>query len=365
MAMSPAERGPHDDPVLRPVPVVLGRPPPDPAEAPVDGPLVDSHGRVHTDLRISITDRCNLRCVYCMPEEGLPTRPREELLSIDEIVRVATVAHGLGVTSVRLTGGEPLLHRRIVELVGALAAVGFTDLSLTTNGTSLDRLAAPLAAAGLRRVNVSCDSLDPDRFAAIRRRGRLPSVLRGMAAAEAAGLVPLKVNVVVLAGENEDEILDFAAMARTTGRVVRFIEFMPLDAQHAWRRDQVVSGEEIVAQISRRWPLVALGDTGGRGTAPADRYAFADGAGEIGVVASVSRPFCATCDRLRLTADGAIRNCLFSDDEVSVRDLLRSGATDHQIGLAFRRSTWRKLAGHGINDPGFLQPARSMSKIGG
>jgi len=272
-----------------------------------------------------------------------------------------------GVRTVRLTGGEPLVRRDVHRLVSAISAVpGVEDVALSTNGLLLEEQLPQLVAAGLRRINLSLDTLRPDRFGAVRRRGRLSTVLAGMAAAEAAGLAPVKVNVVVLAGVNDDEILDFAQMARETGRVVRFIEFMPLDAQHGWRRDAVVSGAEIVERISARWPLEAVPVAGGgRGSAPADRYAFADGSGEIGVVSSVTSPFCGTCDRLRLTADGAIRNCLFSDDEVSVRDLLRSGATDHQIELAVRRSTWRKLAGHGINDPGFLQPARSMSKIGG
>jgi GTP 3',8-cyclase len=360
------------------VPVTLGRRPSlsavaerrsdgaPPATAPVDGPLVDSFDRVHTDLRISLTDHCNLRCVYCMPEEGVPVRPRDELLRGDEIVRVARIAHGLGIRTIRLTGGEPLLRRDIVEIVGALSAIGFDDLALTTNGWRLARMAPALADAGLARVNVSCDSLQPERFAAIRRRGHLRWALAGMEAAEEAGLTPVKVNVVVMAGVNDDEVEDFAAMARETGRIVRFIEFMPLDAQHGWRREQVISGAEIVERINRRWPLRPAPLDGERGgTAPADRFVFADGVGEIGVVASVTQPFCGTCDRLRLTADGAIRNCLFSDDEVSVRDLLRSGANDDQVAMAMRRATWRKLAGHGINDPGFLQPVRSMSTIGG
>ena len=274
-----------------------------------------------------------------------------------------------GSAAVRLTGGEPLLRRGVVDLVRRLAEVGFEDLALTTNATRLRRLAGPLADAGLSRVNVSCDSLRPDRFAAIRRRGRLADVLAGMEAAERAGLAPLKVNVVVMAGVNDDEVEDFAAFARATGRIVRFIEFMPLDAQHDWRRHQVVSAGDVLERIGRRWPLSAVPPEGdpdpALGTAPADRYVFADGLGEIGVVASVTRPFCGTCNRLRLTADGALRNCLFSDDEVSVRDLLRSGGTDDHLALAFRRAVWRKLPGHGINDPGFLQPARSMSKIGG
>jgi cyclic pyranopterin phosphate synthase len=331
---------------------------------PVAGPLVDTFGRVHTDLRLSITDRCNLRCVYCMPEEGVPYVPRKDILTFEEIVRVARVAYALGVRSLRMTGGEPLVRRGVVELVQALAEVGFDDLSMTTNGTELGRLAPALAGAGLRRVNISCDSLRPDRFARIRRRGDLATVLRSMSAAEAAGLAPLKVNVVLLAGENEDEVLDFAAFARDTGRIVRFIEYMPLDGAGDWRRDDVVAGREILARISARWPLrpvpVPPGDP-----APATRFEFVDGRGEIGVISSVSEPFCGSCNRLRLTADGAIRNCLFSLHELSVRDTMRAGGTDDDIAMVLRRSVWGKLAGHGINDPQFLRPARSMSMIGG
>ncbi|HUZ09464.1 MAG TPA: GTP 3',8-cyclase MoaA [Acidimicrobiales bacterium] len=348
------------------IPVSLGRRPAA-AGAPEEGPLLDPFGRVHTDLRISLTDHCNFRCVYCMPEEGVPLRPSEEMLRADEIVRVARIAHELGVRSVRLTGGEPLLRSDIVDIVGALSVIGFDDLALTTNGWRLGRMARELADAGLNRVNVSCDSLRPDRFAAIRRRGQLRWPLTGMEAAEQAGLGPVKVNVVVMAGVNDDEVEDFAEFARKTGRIVRFIEFMPLDAQHGWRRETVVSGDQIVERINRRWPLLpVVPETGDRGgTAPAERFVFADGLGEIGVVSSVTRPFCGTCDRLRLTADGSIRNCLFSDDELSVRDLIRSGGSDGQVAMAFRGATWRKLAGHGINDPGFLQPIRSMSTIGG
>ena len=360
-AVARSHRGPARSPVL------LTRHPRRPEAVPESGPLVDTYGRVHTDLRISLTDHCNFRCVYCMPEEGLPFRPRDEMLSADEILRLARIAYDLGVRSVRLTGGEPLLRRDVVSLVGELSAIGFDDLALTTNGSRLVRLAPDLAAAGLRRVNVSCDSLRPDRFEAIRRRGRLATTLAGMDAAEEAGLAPLKVNVVVMKGSNDDEVEAFAAFARQTGRIVRFIEFMPLDAQHGWRRETVVSGDEIVDRINRRWPLLPVVTGGGDrgGTAPAERFVFADGRGEIGVVSSVTRPFCGTCDRLRLTADGSVRNCLFSDDELSVRDVIRSGGGDEQVAKAFRVATWRKLAGHGINDPGFLQPIRSMSAIGG
>ena len=330
---------------------------------PLEGPLVDRYGRVHGDLRISVTDRCNLRCVYCMPEEGLSFLPPPELLSFDEILRVARVARGLGVTAVRITGGEPLMRRGLPRLVGGLAQIGFDDVSMTTNGTKLAPVAAELAAAGLRRVNISCDSLRPDRFAAIRRRGDLAVVLHAMDAAEAAGLAPLKVNVVLLRGQNDDEILDFADLARRTGRIVRFIEFMPLDAEGKWERDRLVPGREVFERISAVWPLEPVGTSG---SAPAERFRFADGGrGEIGLISSVSEPFCGTCNRLRLTADGDVRNCLFSDDERSVRGVLREGGTDAELALLFRRAVWAKFPGHGINEPGFLSPARSMSMIGG
>jgi cyclic pyranopterin phosphate synthase len=356
-----------------PVPVAISvnprrvRPDSDVAVAqsmPLDGPLVDRYGRVHDDLRISVTDRCNLRCVYCMPEEGLSFLPTSELLTFDEIIRLAHVAKGLGVSALRITGGEPLVRRGLTSLIGRLSAVGFEDLSMTTNGTELTRVAGDLAAAGLRRVNVSCDSLRPERFAAIRRRGNLDVVLNAMSAAEKAGLTPLKVNVVLLRDRNDDEILDFASFARTTGRIVRFIEFMPLDAQGKWDRGQLVPGREVFERISAVWPLEPF--TESSGTAPAERFRFADGIGEIGLISSVSEPFCGTCNRLRVTADGALRNCLFSDDEQTVRDLLRTGgSSDADLSLLFRQAVWAKFPGHGINEPGFLSPARSMSMIGG
>ena len=330
---------------------------------PTDGPLVDRYGRVHDDLRLSVTDRCNLRCIYCMPDEGMTFLPRAEILSFEEIVRVAAVARGLGVRSVRLTGGEPLVRRGLRDLVAGIADLGFDDVALTTNGILLAPVAKDLAAAGLRRVNVSCDSLRPDRFETIRRRGELDVVLGAMAAAEAAGLTPVKVNVVLLRGRNDDEILDFAAFARDTGRVVRFIEYMPLDAQGAWDRDQLVPGREVVERIERVWPLVPVRQP--TDPAPADRYRFADEIGEIGVISTVTEPFCGTCNRLRLTSDGAIRNCLFSDAEHSVREVLRSGGGDEDVAMLLRRAVWGKLPGHGINEPGFLRPRRSMSMIGG
>jgi cyclic pyranopterin phosphate synthase len=334
-----------------------------PEDMPTRGPLVDRHGRVHDDLRISVTDRCNLRCTYCMPEQGMSFLPRHDLLTMDEIVRVARAAKSVGVSSIRLTGGEPLLRRGLPELVGRLSALGFEDLALTTNGMLLTPVAASLADAGLRRVNISCDSLRPVRFRSIRRRGELDTVLQAMDAAERAGLTPLKVNVVLVRGRNDDEILDFAAFARDTGRVVRFIEFMPLDADGAWSRELLVTGQEVFDRVHAAWPLAAVGTD--EDPAPAQRFRFSDGNGEIGLVSSVSQPFCGTCNRLRLTADGAVRNCLFSDDEVGVRHVLRAGGTDAALALALRRSVWGKLPGHGINDPGFLRPIRSMSMIGG
>lgn len=330
---------------------------------PTSGPLVDRYGRVHSDLRISVTDRCNLRCVYCMPEEGMTFLPSAELLSFDEILRFAGVAKGLGVDAVRLTGGEPLMRKGLVSLVKGLNDLGFEDLSLTTNGTELARRADELARAGLRRVNISCDSLIPERFAAIRRRATIDVVLNAMDAAEQAGLRPLKINVVLLRGQNDDEVLSFAQFARTTGRTVRFIEFMPLDAQGNWDRAQLVPGREVYELISARWALEPIDASAS--PAPAERFRFADGAGEIGLISSVTEPFCGTCNRLRLTADGAIRNCLFSDAETTVRDILRRGGSDDAIEHSLRSAVWGKFPGHGINEPDFLSPQRSMSMIGG
>jgi cyclic pyranopterin phosphate synthase len=330
-----------------------------------DGRLIDRYGRVHRDLRISITDRCNLRCVYCMPEEGVEFLPRSEILTYEELARVARVAHELGVTRVRITGGEPLVRRGLESFVTMLAGIGFADLSMTTNGIGFDRRAQGLADAGLHRVNISCDSLRALRFAEIRRSGDLATVLSAMDAAERAGLKPLKVNVVVLAGRNDDEIVDFARFARDTGRVVRFIEYMPLDGGHTWDRTSVVSAARILELISERWALEPVVPSDADPSAPATRYRFTDGMGEIGVIPTVTEPFCGTCDRLRVTADGAIRNCLFANDEAPLRDLLRGGGSDEAIAMALRGAVDAKLPGHGINDPGFLRPARSMSMIGG
>jgi GTP 3',8-cyclase len=330
---------------------------------PMEGPLVDRYGRVHDDLRISVTDRCNLRCIYCMPEEGLSFLDSRELLTFDEITRVARVAKDLGVSALRITGGEPLLRRDLPKLIARLSQLGFDDIAITTNGTALTRVAGRLAAAGLRRANVSCDSLRPERFALIRRRGSLAGVLRGMDAAEAVGLAPLKVNVVLIRGTNDDEVLDFASFARATGRIVRFIEFMPLDAQGKWEREQVVPGREVLDRISERWPLEPTSDVDSG--APAVRFRFSDGRGEIGFISSVTEPFCGTCNRLRLTADGALRNCLYTNEERTVRDLLRNEGDDEELSTLMRKVVWGKYPGHGINEPGFLSPRRSMSMIGG
>ena len=330
---------------------------------PASGPLVDRYGRIHEDLRISVTDRCNLRCVYCMPEDGMSFMAREELMSFDEIERVARVARELGVTSVRLTGGEPLVRKGLVELVVRLKRLGFDDIALTTNGIRLAAMVPALAGAGLRRVNISCDSLRGERYSTIRRRGDLATVLAAMDAAEANGLTPLKVNVVLMRDRNDDEVLDFASFARDTGRIVRFIEFMPLDAQGEWGPGQLVPGREVYERINREWPLELLDRPDH--VAPATRFRFRDGCGEIGLISSVSEPFCGTCNRLRLTADGSIRNCLFSDDEHGLRDLMRAGCADTEIEGVLRRAVWAKFPGHAINEPEFLRPKRSMSMIGG
>ncbi len=328
---------------------------------PTSGPLIDSYGRIHDDLRISVTDRCGLRCLYCMPDEEMEFLPHERLLSFDGLVRVAAVARKLGVKSVRLTGGEPLARKGIVEFIGALHALGFEDLSLTTNGMEFSRLADSLVTAGLTRVNFSCDSLRGDRFAQIRRRGSLDAVLASMDVAESVGLAPIKVNVVLMRTYNDDEIVDFAAFAREKNRIVRFIEFMPLDNSGTWNRDRLIPGREVVEKIATRWPLEPLITT--HDPAPATRYRFKDGVGEIGIIASVTEPFCGTCNRLRITAEGMVRNCLFSDDELTLVEALRIG--DDAIEAVLRQSVWGKYPGHGINDPGFLAPRRTMSMIGG
>ncbi len=325
------------------------------------GPLVDGHGRVHRDLRISVTDRCNLRCTYCMPEEGMVWQPRHELLTFEEVERLARVmVERLGVDAIRLTGGEPTLRAHLPVLVERLARLG-TDLSMTTNATTLDRTASDLAAAGLRRVNISLDSLRRDRFVELTRRDDLAAVLDGIDAALAAGLAPVKLNVVAMRGVNDDEIVELAAFGRAKGLGVRFIEFMPLDASGEWRADAVVSQAEIVEAIDAVFPL----DVVPRGSAPASLWRYRDGGGEVGVIPSVTQPFCGDCDRIRLTADGKLRTCLFATTETDLRDLVRNGADDAHLAAVVAAAVGEKGPGHLIGQPAFIRPRRSMSQIGG
>jgi cyclic pyranopterin phosphate synthase len=330
---------------------------------PTEGPLVDTFGRVADDLRISVTDRCNFRCSYCMPLEGLQWLPKHELLSFEELTRVLGIFVRLGVRSLKVTGGEPLVRADLPLLIRMFREVGpDLDISLTTNGVLLDRLAAPLAEAGIDRATISCDSLLRHRFEEMTRRDALDRVLAGMRAAEAAGLTPIKVNCVVIGGTNDDEVVDFARWARETGYEVRFIEYMPLDAQHAWERSKVVPAGRILDAVSAAFPLEAEGHA----NEPATTYRFADGApGRIGVISSVSEPFCDTCNRLRLTAEGMFRNCLFALDETDLRGPMRDGASDAELERLIREGLWTKWAGHRINEIDFVQPARSMSMIGG
>ena len=327
-------------------------------------PIIDRFGRVATDLRVSVTDRCNLRCTYCMPPEGVAWLPRSEILDYEEIARLVHVFHGMGVRTVRLTGGEPTVRKDVAVLVAKIRDVApDVDLSMTTNGLMLDELAKPLAAAGLDRVNVSVDSLLQHRFAEMTRRDALDRVFTGLRASVEAGLTPIKLNCVVLRGTNDDEVVDFATYARDTGFEIRFIEYMPLDAQHAWERSKVVPSREVLARIAERFALIP---EDAHGPAPATTYRFADGApGSVGVIASVTEPFCGSCDRMRITADGQFRTCLFALTETDLRGALRSGATDHAIEGLVRDAMWDKGPGHRINHPDFVQPGRAMSAIGG
>jgi cyclic pyranopterin phosphate synthase len=327
-------------------------------------PLRDSWGREIKSLRVSVTDKCNFRCRYCMPAEGLEWLERDELLSFEEIERLVRVLARMGVDEVRLTGGEPLVRRDLPTLVGMLAAMpGVRDLSLTTNGVLLDRFAAPLVEAGLRRLNVSLDSLSHVRFAEITRRDALDRVLAGLAAAERhPELRPIKVNSVAIKGFTEEEVPALAELARRKPYVVRFIEFMPLDADQAWRGDDVLTGGEIRALIEERWPLEELP---AKASSTARRFRFADGAGEIGFVNPVSEPFCSTCDRIRLTADGQLRTCLFSRREWDLKTPLRDGSSDERLEELIRFAIAHKELKHKINDPGFVRASRSMSQIGG
>jgi cyclic pyranopterin phosphate synthase len=325
-------------------------------------PLVDGHGREITDLRLSVTDRCNFRCQYCMPAEGLPWLEREAILHFEEIERIVTVLARMGIRSVRLTGGEPLVRRDFPRLAGMLAPL-VADLSVTTNGYLLERDAAALVDAGVNRFNVSVDSLQRDRFFAMTRRDALPQVLRGLEALAAHPEAhPIKVNAVALRGFTEEEVLPFARFAREHPYEVRFIEFMPLDGDRSWTRDQVLTGEEIRAVIDASYPLEAEPR---EPSATARTWRFADGPGRIGFINPVSEPFCSDCDRIRLTADGKLRTCLFSLNETDVRAPLRAGASDADLEQIVRGAVWRKELKHHVNEPGFIQPARTMSAIGG
>jgi GTP 3',8-cyclase len=327
-------------------------------------PLVDGHGRAIGDVRISVTDRCNFRCQYCMPAEGLPWLERSALLTYEEIERLVRLLASMGVRDVRLTGGEPLVRRELWRLVEALAAIPeVEDLSLTTNGYLLTRQVEQLVAAGLKRINVSLDSLAPDRFFQLTRRDSLAQVLEGLEAAQShPELRPIKVNVVALKDFTEDEVLRFAEFARQNPYEVRFIEFMPLDADRAWTRDKVLPNAEIVRMIDEVYPLEPVGRER-HGTAR--RYRFRDGTGEMGFISPVTEPFCGDCNRIRLTAEGELRTCLFSMTETDLRDPMRAGATDAELEELIRDAVWRKELKHHVNDPGFVQPPRTMSQIGG
>ncbi|GAA1279119.1 GTP 3',8-cyclase MoaA [Sphaerisporangium rubeum] len=328
--------------------------------------LVDSFGRVATDLRVSLTDRCNLRCAYCMPPEGLDWLPKPELLTADEICRLVAIGvERLGVTEVRYTGGEPLLRRELTEIVTRTTALRpRPHVSITSNGIGLARLAAPLAAAGLDRVNVSLDTLDRETFVRLAHRDRLPDVLAGLSAAVAAGLRPVKVNIVLMRGVNEHEAAALLRYCLERGYEARFIEQMPLDAQHGWRRENMVTADEILEALGREFTLTP-DDPAERGSAPAETFLVDGGPARVGVIGSVTRPFCGACDRVRLTADGQIRNCLFATEESDLRAALRSGATDDELATRWLAAVRTKRAGHGIDDPTFLQPSRPMSAIGG
>jgi GTP 3',8-cyclase len=328
--------------------------------------LADSFGRVATDLRVSLTDRCNLRCAYCMPPEGLDWLPAPEMLTDDEVVRLIRVAvQLLGIREVRFTGGEPLLRRGLVGIIARTAELRpRPEISLTTNAIGLARTAGALRKAGLDRINVSLDTLRPETFRKLARRDRLPDVLDGLAAAAEAGLVPVKVNAVLMRDLNDDEAVPLLRFCLAHGYELRFIEQMPLDAQHGWKRSEMVTANEIFAALEREFTLTP-DDPAARGSAPAETFLVGGGPARVGVIASVTRSFCGTCDRVRLTADGQVRNCLFARTESDLRGPLRAGASDAELAGRWRRAVAGKLPGHGINDPSFLQPDRPMSAIGG
>jgi cyclic pyranopterin phosphate synthase len=337
----------------------------DDSAAPTGLPLLDQFGRVATDLRVSLTDRCNLRCSYCMPAEGLDWLPTPEVLTDDEVVRLITIAvEHLGVDEVRFTGGEPLIRRGLPDIVARTAALRPRPrTAVTTNGLGLDKVAASLAAAGLDRVNVSLDTVRADTFAQITRRDRLGDVLRGLETAADAGLTPVKVNAVLLRDVNDAQAPELLAWCIQRGYELRFIEQMPLDAQHGWNRDTMITAEEILRSLEAVFTLSP--HPSHRGSAPAELFLVDGGPATVGVIASVTRPFCGDCDRVRLTADGQVRNCLFAREESDLRSALRAGATDAELAERWRAAMWTKRPGHGIDDESFLQPARPMSAIGG
>jgi cyclic pyranopterin phosphate synthase len=325
--------------------------------------LSDRFGRVATDLRVSLTDRCNLRCSYCMPAEGLDWLPNEAVLTDDEVVRLVRIGvEQLGIREVRFTGGEPLVRRGVVDIVRRSHELG-VETSLTTNALGLSRMAAALAAAGLDRVNVSLDSIRAETFHEITRRDRLKDVVAGLEAARAAGLGPVKINAVLMRGVNDDQAPELLRWSLAEGYHLRFIEQMPLDAQHGWSREGMITADEILASLEAEFVLAPAEEP--RGSAPAELFQVDGGPGTVGVIASVTRPFCGDCDRVRLTADGQIRNCLFAREESDLRAALRSGASDEDLAERWVVAMRGKRAGHGIDDPSFLQPDRPMSAIGG
>ena len=327
--------------------------------------LVDKFGRTATDLRVSLTDRCNLRCSYCMPPEGLDWLPTDDVLTDDEVVRLIRIAvEQLGVLEVRFTGGEPLVRRGLVDIVRRTTALSpRPETSLTTNALGLERTAHALAEAGLDRVNVSLDTIRPETFHTITRRDRLHDVIAGLAAAKAAGLGPVKVNAVLLRGINDDQAPELLRWCLDHGYELRFIEQMPLDAQHSWNRESMITAEEIFAALEQEFVLTPAAEP--RGSAPAELFAVNGGPETVGVIASVTRPFCGDCDRVRLTADGQVRNCLFAREESDLRGALRAGASDEELADRWRAAMLTKRPGHGIDDVSFLQPSRPMSAIGG
>jgi cyclic pyranopterin phosphate synthase len=328
-------------------------------------PLLDQYGRVGTDLRVSLTDRCNLRCSYCMPAEGLDWLPTDDVLSDDEVVRLISIGvHHLGIDEVRFTGGEPLIRRGFADIVARTAALEpRPKIAVTTNGLGLDKVAPALASAGLDRVNVSLDTVRSETFHEITRRNRFDDVVRGLKAAADAGLAPVKINAVLLRGTNDDQAGELLGWCVDRGYELRFIEQMPLDAQHGWNREAMVTADEIQSSLEQHFTLTPHPSE--RGSSPAELFLVDGGPATVGIIASVTRPFCGDCDRVRLTADGQVRNCLFAREESDLRAALRAGATDEEIAERWRAAMWTKRPGHGIDDESFLQPARPMSAIGG